>query len=365
MLRQIFLSLLRIYGLCKKEFLTIVMDKGSLQVLIVPIIMQCLIFGYGASFELKHIPFVYFDNSQSKLSTDLVFEIENTPHFELLKKCPSRECVKDSVDKQEVLLGIIFEDDFMENRSVNLILDARNTASANTAQSYVQNIVNTYSEKNKLGSFLKIENRYRFNPNNITRFSILTAMVLTLSVIQVLMLSGLSISREREEGSYDMMLMTPTTPLEILLGKALPTIIIAFLQSMLSLAICVFYFDIPMQGSLFEFILCILCFAFSVVGMGMMVSVFAKNPMQSMIICFLLIMPMVMCSGMITPVDAMPDWFHLVVYLDPLYYGLTILWRIYLEGMSLSEIWVYILPLIISGFFTMSLCVYLFRRKLE
>lgn len=369
MIKQIKFSLLRILGLTKKEFITILLDRGSAIVLIVPIIVQCIIFGYGASFDLRHVPYVYFDAAQTKSSNDIIFEISNTPIFELKKVCASVSCVEESIDREEALVGIIIDNDFKHTQEINLILDARHTASANSALSYVSSIVSTYNEKLKDYSNVKVGpkviSRYFFNPNHNTQYSILTAMILTLSVIQVLMLSSLSISREREEGTYDMMMMTPTLPFEILIGKAIPTVFIAIVQSLISYLIISNWFEIALQGSFTLFLFSIFCFSLSVVGLGMMISVFAKNPMQSMITSFLCIMPMVMCSGMLTSVDAMPEWFKIVVYCDPLYYGLCILWRVYLEGLTFADLWMYYIPLVFMGIVSMTLCTVLFRRKLE
>ncbi len=365
MMQSVISSILRIIGLTIKEFLTIINDKGSLQVLIVPIFAQCVLFGYGTAFDLKHVPWVYYDAAKTLESQNVLFDIGNTPIFELQRQCPSVQCVKDSVDRQEALIGIIIDGDFKREHTLNVIGDARNTASANTATGYVQSIVTAYNHK-KLGDMgYSVQSRMWFNPNNITRFSIVSAMIIILTFIQVLMLSALSISRERENGSYDMMLMTPTSPFEMLVGKALPPLFISMCQGLISFLICHFYFEITLQGNFFELFFAILCFNISVVGFGMMISVFAKNPMQSMIISFLCLMPMVMCSGMLTSVDAMPSWFKIFVYLDPMYYGLNILWRIYLEGLSILDVWYYFIPLLITLCVSMGLCLYLFRRKLE
>ncbi len=358
-------SLLRILGLTIKEFLTIINDKGSLQVLIAPILAQCILFGYGTAFDLKHVPWVYYDEAQNYESQNILFDIANTPNFELKKICPSLKCVENCIDSQEALIGIIITKDFKLDHQLNVIADARNTASANTAIGYVQSIVSSYNQK-AFGSLgYNVQSHMWFNPNNITRFSIVSAMIVILTFIQVLMLSSLSISRERENGSYDMMLMTPTNPVEMLIGKAMPPLFISMCQGLLAFLICVFYFEIPLHGNVFALFFGIFCFNISVVGLGMMISVFAKNPMQSMIISFLCLMPMVMCSGMLTSVDAMPQWFKIFVYLDPMYYGLNILWRIYLEGLSLIDIWYFFIPLLITMCITMGMCIYLFRRKLE
>lgn len=364
MIGKLLTSLLRIRALIQKEFIAMLLDSGTRKVLIVPIIVQSLIFGYGADFTLNHIGFAVFDDAHTRTSENFTSELANTPNFELTKSCPDLKCLKDAVDKQEALLGIYYDKSFKNTLTINLIADARNTASANTAKSYVSSIAADFCSRSAQRSSLTISSRFLFNENNVTRYSILTGMILALSMIQVLMLASLTVSREREEGTYDMLLMTPTTPVEILIGKAVPPVLIAIMQGLALHCICRYYFAIPFRGSFFTLLAAISFFSLAIVGLAMAISCLSNTSMQSLVTSFLIIIPSIMMSGLMTPIEAMPSWFKIAVYINPLYYGITSLWRIYLEGASLGEVIHLFIPLFIIGGCCMFVAVNLFRKKM-
>ena len=133
---------------------------------------------------------------------------------------------------------------------VYVAADARNTTTANVAVGYAAAIIEEFNASRQVRSVLELKDRYRYNENGITRWNIMTGLILGLAMIQVMLLAGLAVSREREEGSFDMMLMTPLTPVEILIGKAVPPIVIGVLQSAMIFAVCRWWFDIPFAGSL-------------------------------------------------------------------------------------------------------------------
>ena len=362
---QIVNSFFRILALVKKEILTILKDPKSRIILIAPIVVQCVIFGYGASFRLEHIPYSMLTQSNSKLSYEFEHTLLNTQRFELDKQCSSIDCLQDSIDSQTSLIGIFIAADFDYTHKINVVMDARNTASANTALSYVSQIVEGLNTKYFGDKPLIIDYQFLFNENNYTRYTVLIGMCLALSIIQVLLLSALSVTREKEDGTYDMMLMTPARPLELLIGKALPPIIIAIVQSLILISICYFYFEIPLRGSLFDVVMQIVIFAFALVGMGLSISTISNTTMQSLIIGFSFTTILLLTSGLITSVDAMPALFKYVAYANPAYYGINGIWKLYLEGKSLIDIAALQIPLVIMSIISLSLATYLFRHKLN
>lgn len=357
--------LLMIWALFKKELIVILMDPGSRKVLVVPIVMQSVIFGYGANFQLNSVPYVAFNASPAAEARQLMHDIELNPLFESGKKCLSLQCVEKAVGDADALAGIYIAPDFSATRQVNLLLDARHTASANTAALYIQQLVSDFNDDKYGKTAVRLETRKYYNENNSTRFSIMTGMILALSIIQVVMLASLEISREREEGSFDMMLMTPASSFDMLLGKALPPVMVALFQSLLLTAICVWYFNIPFIGSVLDLTLVILMFALACVGIGLVISVLSKTTLMSIILAFLVVMPSILVSGMLTPVDAMPAWFRPVAWCNPLYYGVEAVWRVYLEGESLEQVTSLMIPLMVIACITFSVAGKLFRSRLN
>ncbi|MDY6322865.1 MAG: ABC transporter permease [Succinivibrio sp.] len=358
-------TLSMIFAILKKELIVIVMDPGSRRVLVVPIIVQCIIFGYGANFQLEQVPYAAFSASDDALSRQVLEEVANTPGFVRTRDCLSLECAAQSVESGEALIGIYFAPDFKRTREVLVMADGRQNPSANTALSYVQAAITKLNVARSGQGAVSLDVRQAFNENNITRFTVLTGMVLALTVVQVVMLSSLEVSREREEGSFDMMLMTPASSAEMLIGKALPPVIVAVFQSLTLAAICNFYFDIPFRGSVWDLLAVILLFGVACVGIGLAVSVLSKTSLKSIIVSFLIVMPAILMSGLITPVDAMPQWFRYVAYCDPLYYGIEAVWRVYLQGETFVQNLTLLLPLFGIAAVTLGAAGILFRKNLD
>ena len=187
--------LTRLLALIYKEFVVILMDKGSRKILILPIIIQSILFGYGATFNLESVPYILYQDSFDPDATAIVQRINHNGTFNLTKYCTSEQCFKESLDAGEGLVGIYIAGDFTHTRTIYLASDARNTASANTAAGYVQSIVTAYNNEQKeryhtatsggtysSPSAVSVNFRYLYNTNNITRFGLMTGMILALSM---------------------------------------------------------------------------------------------------------------------------------------------------------------------------------------
>lgn len=378
-----FASLLRIFALMVKELRVLWEDPGSRRVLIVPIIVQCLIFGYGVTFNLERVPYVLFDESASPQSAQLVMALEGSGYFRRELTCFDEPCFLQAMDRGAGLVGLHFAPDFAVSAELNVIADARNTTSANTAAAYLTEAAALLLQRSDVQPLfapwfaeaeakrqaagrpaLSFTYRYYYNENNITRFGILTGMILGLSAIQVIILAALTVAREREDGTFDMLLMTPANSLEILIGKALPPAMAATGQSLILTAICTFWFDIPCRGSLLLLLLVIALFSLAVVGIGLAISAVVSNAQQAATTAFLTVLPCVILSGMLTPDSAVAPWFRFVLYINPLYYGIQAVQRIYLEGAGFFDIWHLLLPFGVFGLITMPAAMYLFRHRL-
>ena len=179
-------SLLRIVSIVRKELLVTLADKGSRAILIVPVFLQALLFGYGATFNLERVPWVVYDESRSALSNELIRGLEGTGIFILTRDARSEADFVEAVDSGEALLGLRFPNDFKRTGEALLVADARNSTTAGIASGYVAQVV---SRMNGAGAETLLE-RYLFNENGITRYAIVPAIVIVLALIQVLILSA-------------------------------------------------------------------------------------------------------------------------------------------------------------------------------
>jgi ABC-2 type transport system permease protein len=185
-----------------------------------------------------------------------------------------------------------------------------------------------------------------------------------LSMLQTMMLTALSVAREREQGTFDQLLVTPLRSGEIMVGKALPSIFIGIVQATIVFLIALFWYRIPFAGSIVTLYCGLLVFMIACVGVGLAISALSANMQQAMLYTFVLIMPLTLLSGLSTPIASMPKLFQYVTYIDPLRYGVEFVRRVYLEGVGLAwlldELW----PLAIIAAVTLPAAAWLFRYRL-
>jgi ABC-2 type transport system permease protein len=339
--------LLRIANLCRKELLAIFKDPASRVILFVPAIMQSFVFGYAATYDLSNVPYALLDQSRTGAATELIAHLDSTGVFHRVATLRTQADIREVIDTEKALLVIQIAPDFEQQLSagrpaaIQLILDARNS---NTA--------------------LTIESRAWFNPNLQTRWNLLPGLIAALSMLQTLLLTALSVAREREQGTFDQLLVTPMSPLEIMIGKALPPVMVGLAQSTLILLVALFWFGIPMAGSLVTLYTGLVFFTVASVGIGLSISAVSANMQQAMLYTFVLLMPMMLLSGLTTPVRNMPHVLQVITMANPLRFAIDLVQRVYLEGVGLATVWHNLIPLSIIAVVTLPLAAWLFRHRL-
>lgn len=364
-----------------KELLAILKDPSSRVILMMPVLVQSMLFGYAATFDLSHASYALFDQSHSAASADLIAKIEGNGIFKRVLGVQREADAAAAIEREQVLfvlrIGPRFEQQLQagENAPVQLIVDARNSNTAGTAASYVGAVVDAFNadwrarhgNRNGNGAGaagLRIETRAWYNPNLETRWNLLPGLIATLSMLQTLLLSALSVAREREQGTFDQLLVTPLSPTLIMLGKALAPILIGLAQATLVLLVARFWFGVPLAGSALTLYAGLLLFTFASVGLGLSISALSANMQQAMLYTFVLLMPLVLLSGLTTPVRNMPPFMQLLTLVNPLRYAVDLVQRVYLEGVGLAAVAGDIWPLILITCITLPLAAWLFRNRL-
>jgi len=253
--------------------------------------------------------------------------------------------------------------------SVQLIADGRNSNTAGTASRYVSSIVESFNQRwrqdhGQRAAPIQLTTRAWYNPNLETRWHMIPALIGTLTFIQCLMLTGLSVAREREQGTFDQLLVTPFRPAEIMVGKAAPAILVGIVQATLVLLVAQLWFRIPFAGSFITLYAGLSMFLLAAVGMGLLLSSVAATMQQAMLYTFLLIMPFALLSGLTTPVSSMPKFLQYVTLINPLRYAIDITHRVYLEGVGLSLLMPELWPLAIIAAVTLAGSAWMFRHRL-
>ncbi|MFT3762110.1 MAG: ABC transporter permease [Pseudoxanthomonas sp.] len=367
-----FATLAQIGALIRKELLALFKEPSSRALLFAPALMQSLLFGYGATYDLTNVPYAVLDQSRGAASIELLSRLDGTGVFHRAATLTSSSQIAGMIDGNKALVVLSIPSDFQQRLNagqstpLQVILDGRNSSTAGSAASYVGSIVSSYNASLGAGSSgISIERRAWFNPNLESRWNMMPALIGALSMLQTLLIAALSVAREREQGTFDQLLVTPLTPLQILIGKAIPAILIGLLQSTLIFLVIRFWFQIPMNGSVWLLYAGLLTFNIAAVGVGLSVSALSLNMQQAMLYTFLLIMPLMLLSGLLTPVKNMPEILQVATYANPLRFGMSIVRRVYLEGAGFIDIWREFIPLLAMGAVSLPLAAWLFRHRLS
>lgn len=368
--RETFLTLLRhILFLCQKELLVSFKDRRMQVMMVMPVLIQGFLFGYAANFNLEEAPYAVVDESRSAASRELLAGLDGGDLFIRVKTLDNSAQIADEIDSGRVILAIVIPQDFQDKLSrgeqapVQIITDGRNNSIAGAVTSYVSSVITGFNEKNGVRSPVTVVSRTWYNPNQITRWNFLPSLIAMIAFVQVVLLAGLSIAKEREDGTFDQLLVTPLTPGEILIGKAMPSILVGLFQTFMLYLIARYWFSVPFSGSFFVLFFLIFLFILASTGIGLSVSAIARNMQQVLVYVLVLVLPMALLSGIATPIRNMPDFLQILTYADPMRFAVDAVKRIYLEGSSLYDVRMDILPLFIITCITLPIAGMLFRKR--
>ena len=368
-----------VLALLRKELLMIFKDARARIILVAPIIVQTIIFGHVATFDLNLVEYALLDDDHSHASRLLARQFDGAPIFRRTRTLASAAEIAPTLDNKRALLvlhiGAGFERQLNLGQSapVQVLIDGRNSNVAAAASGYANALVEAFNSartRERGGSSagaantIEVHARAWFNPNMETRWGILSALVTMLGAIQVMVLAGQSVAREREQGTFDQLLVTPLGPTAIMLGKALPPVLVGLLQSSIVLAVARGVFHIPFAGALPLLYAALLLFNLALVGVGLCVSALTSTMQQAMLYSFTLLMPMILLSGFVTPLRSMPPALQWATLLNPARYGVDFSRRIYLEGAGLADIAHDLWPLALIAIVTLGAASRLFRSRL-
>ncbi|WP_374296712.1 ABC transporter permease [Acinetobacter sp.] len=361
-----------LWVLTRKEFLAILVDPANRVTLIAPVFIQAVLFGYAASYDVNHVDYAVLDQSHSQASQQILSHMDGSGIFRRTADLQNNQQIQQVINDREALAVITipadFEDKLNNNESsaLQVIVDGRNSSTASMAGSYISSVVSQVNQE-RLGttSAITVKTRTWYNPNQESRWGMMPSLIATLSMMQTLMLAAMSVAREREQGTFDQLLVTPYTPTQIMIGKAIPPILIGVIQSTLILMIILFWFQIPMNGSLALLYFGLFAFNIAVVGVGLSISAIALNMQQAMLYTFFLIMPLTLLSGLLTPVQNMPELLNWLTYANPLRFGIDLVQRVYLEGAGFAQVKWDFVPMLVLAIITLPLAAWLFRHRLS
>lgn len=371
----------QIKALVIKEILAILRDKKSRIALIAPPIFQLLILSHAATLEVNNISIGVYNQDSGWYSQELVKRLKGSPYFKSVQDYDSYRQVRHGIDSQNVLLSLQFSQDFSrkiaaeQTGDVQLLLDGRKTNATQIVSGYINQIIRTFNQeiltqRSGIGEKAlrpppSIDFRAWFNPNLDYILYNIPCLVAILSMVLSLAVTSLSVAREREMGTFDQLLVSPLESWQILMGKMLPALIIAVLESSAIMFFSIWLFEIPFNGSFLLFYISMVTFIFSILGIGLFISSISSTQQQASLGSFMFTTPTIILSGYATPVENIPDWLQWVSYCFPLTHYLIISKGVFLKSMAFGQLILHILPMFLVGLMTMIIAGWMFGRRQE
>jgi ABC-2 type transport system permease protein len=357
----------RLKALILKELLAILRDKRSRLLLVVPPLMQMIVFSFAATLEVKNVSIGILNNDLGQASHELAQRFHGSATFRHITYLKGFEEIAPLIDSQQAVLVLHIRSDFSRNlaankpASVQFILDGRRSNAAQIVQGYATRIVNDFNGHQPV----ELVPRNWFNPNLTYLWHTVPSLIGILSTLIGLIVTGLSVARERELGTFDQLLVSPLKPWEILLGKTIPSFFLAMCEGLLILTVAIFVFRVPFHGSVFLLIGGLAVFLLAIVGVGLFISSLAKTQQQAVLGAFVFMVPAMLMSGFATPVENMPRWLQFVAEGNPLKHFMIIIKGVFLKDMPPALVAENTWPILLIALFTLGCASWLFRSRLE
>jgi len=378
----------RIKHLIIKEFIQIVRDRRMLFIIFVAPIIQLLLFGYAITTDVKNTPMAVLDMDKTIESRNFISQFKNSGNFDLKYYINSEKEITTLLDsgKAQVAIKINpgFEKDIKSGKEtkVEAVIDGSNSNTAAITINYINQLSANYSRSilveridnlerlkgtniSKKIDFFSNETRVWFNPALKSRVSNIPAVVALILLVTTVMLTSMSIVRERETGTIEQLIVTPIKPSELLIGKTLPFAAIGFIDVLLVISISYSWFKIPIRGNLLILFMAMIVYLFTMLGVGLFISTISRTQQQAMMSSFFFVMPAVLLSGFVFPIENMPKIIQYITFINPLKYFLVIVNGIFLKGVGIEILWPQITEMAALGTIILLVSINRFRKRLE
>lgn len=358
----------RLLRLILKELQVTLGDKKSRTMLIVPVILQTVIFPFAATLEVRNATLVVYNEDAGASGTELLQRLTRTPAFGHVLTVHSDAALQEALDDQVAILALrippTLSRDLLARRpaQVQVLLDGRRSNSAQIAAGYVTNVVSSLAADGgqRPGTALTVRNLY--NPNLDYTWHVLPSLVAIITTIGCLMVTALSVAREREEGTFDQLLVSPLTPAYLMVGKAVPGVLVAMFQGCFIALAAVWAYHVPFTGSIPLLLMGLVCYGLALAGIGLFISSICATQQQAFLGVFAFMSPAVMLSGYVAPIENMPGFFQVIARMNPLSYFIPILKGTFMKHYAFGDAWSQLWPLLLIAACTLSVTLVMFRR---
>ena len=376
--------LARLKQMLIKEFIQVFRDKRTRFVLFGPPIIQMLVFGYAATFEIHHVPTVVLDLDHSQESRELISRFSSSPYFDVQRQLTDYRQIGDLIDQGQATVGLEINAGFAQNlrkgqtSPLQVIVDATNSNTALIASGYITQIALGFAQDYQKDRIYRIspqmleempsvqlEQRPWYNPDLRSRWFFVPGIIGSLTLVLVVTLTAFAVVREREIGTLEQIMVTPIRPAEFILGKTLPFFLIGLFDVSLIATVGTMWFQVPFRGQILVLFAGAILFLLCMLGAGLLISTVSSTQQQAMVTAFFFIMPAITFSGFGFPISTMPQWLQYLTYLSPLRYFLVVLRGTYLKGVGMEILWPQMLAMAASGITLLTIAVLRFHKALD
>jgi ABC-2 type transport system permease protein len=374
----------RILQMLIKEFLELKRDKWARFRLVVPPLIQMLVFGYAATFEVYHVPTVVLDREHTQESRDLISRFTFSDRFHVVRIARTDAEVESAINRSEAAVAIVVHAGFTQllrngqGAPVQVIVDGTNSNTALISLGYLGEIVAQYSADSTAdlirrgipaanGKMVQVtvEPRPWYNAELDGRWFFVPGVVGSLTLVLVVSLTASAIVREREVGTLEQIMVTPIRPVEYILGKTMPFFLIGLAEVALVALFGTLWFRVPFVGNPLILLLGTCLFLLSTLGLGLLISTLAKTQQQAFAANFFVVNPILTLSGFSFPITSMPEPLQWLTFLNPLRYYLVVIRATFLKGVGLDALWPDLLGMALLGTGLLTISILRFRKSLD
>ncbi|MDD4600645.1 putative multidrug ABC transporter permease YbhR [bioreactor metagenome] len=369
----------RLMHMIRKEFIQVFRNPKMRAIVLVMPLIQSMVFGYAVTTDVKNVPTAIYDQAETPESRDLIDRFIHSGYFSVKTIIRSDREIDELLDNGEVAAVLRIPSDFSakiasgSTAAVQIIVDGTDSNTAGVVLSYAGNIIRNDAielMQKQIGNQdweplgVNLQTRAWFNENLTSRNFYVPGVIAAIVMLVTLLLTSMSVVREKEMGTMEQIVVTPIKPIEFILGKTMPSIILGFVNMIFVTLISVFWFDIPVRGSLMTLFIANGFYLMTTIGIGLFISTISDTQQQAMMSTFFFFLPALLLSGFMFPIANMPEVVQAFTYFNPLRYFLIIIRGVFLKGVGVTILWPQILALFILGTFVLTLSVKKFRKNL-
>lgn len=366
----------RFIGFVKKEFYHIFRDKRSMFILFGMPIAQIMLFGFAITNEINNVDIAILDKSRDAETKLIINKISASKHFNIEDAILSENQIEAVFKKGKVKAVLVFEKDFAKNLqtqkqgTIQIVSDATDPNTANTITNYTQSILHHYQQELNKGNVnpyqIQVQTQMYYNPELKSVFNFVPGVMTVILMLVSAMMTSISITREKELGTMEILLVSPLKPFLVIIGKVFPYIFLSIINAIVIIVLSIFIFNVPVQGSLFLLAIESILFIITSLTLGVLISTVSETQQSALMISLMgLMLPVILLSGFIFPLSSMPLPLQYASTIIPAKWFITILKSIMLKGVGISLLWKETIILIIMTIFFTVLSVKNYKIRLE